>query len=275
MVAGSNPVIPTTFNFYVTVKKKVFLTNDDGVYAVGLSALEYALNRDRFSVFTVAPLYEKSGASHSITLEKPLRVKKLSESKYAVDGTPVDSVFVGINELVPERPAIAFSGINKGANIGNDLAYSGTVAAAIEAFNNGITSVAVSLFISDYFNFDDVCFEKCAELFVSKILPEIENKTEELYAKPFLFNVNIPQSALEKDSVLIKWTFPGKRNYGGEVIKRVDPRGKEYFWIGGDQYSFADIPGSDCNAVLEGAVSISPLKLSYFDEERTNFYSNK
>jgi 5'-nucleotidase len=257
------------------VKRKVFITNDDGIYAEGLSALESALLYREFSVFTAAPLYEKSGASHSITLEKPLRVKKLNEFKFAVDGTPVDSVFIGLNSLTAEKPELVISGINKGANMGNDLAYSGTVAAAIEAFNNNISSIAVSLYISDYSGFKDSLFKNCATLFVDKILPEIESKVKELYTVPHLFNVNIPQSALGKEFPEVEWTVPGKRNYGGEVIKRMDPRGKEYFWIGGDQYSFADIPGSDCNVVLGGAVSISPVKLSYSDEKMTRFYKNK
>ncbi|HDT11332.1 MAG TPA: 5'/3'-nucleotidase SurE, partial [bacterium] len=202
------------------MKKKIFLTNDDGIYAAGLSAIESVLDSKEFSYLTVAPLYEKSGASHSITLEKPLRVKKFNENKYGVDGTPVDSVFVGLNKFATEKPDLVISGINKGANLGNDMAYSGTVAAAVEAWSKGITSIAVSLHITDPSNFSDSLFLKTAELFFSLVLPEIERKTgkSDLYGKSHLFNINIPDFILDDKKTEMKWTVPGKRHYGGEVI---------------------------------------------------------
>jgi len=261
------------------VKKIVFLTNDDGVYAAGLSALESVLQINGNLYIVVAPLYEKSGSSHSITLEKPLRVKKINKNKYAVDGTPVDAVFLGLNKISENKPDIVISGINKGANLANDLAYSGTVAAAVEAWQTGVTAIAVSLFITDYENFSDDLFSKAATLFFLSILPEIEEKTgkTELYEKPHLFNVNIPDFILngEAPEHQIRWTIPGQRNYGGEVITRMDPRGKKYYWIGGNQYQFSDIPGSDCNAVREGFISITPMKLSFYDKERTDYYNRK
>ncbi len=257
------------------MKKKILLTNDDGIYAAGLTALESALDFDKNSCFIAAPLHEKSGSSHSITLERPLRIKKFSDFKYSVDGTPVDSVFVGLNNLSKEKPDLVISGINKGANLGNDIAYSGTVAAAIEAWWNNITSLAVSLFISDPSSFSETLFQKAAELLFSQIIPEIEQKVgkETFYNTPHLFNINIPDTSLDNIKSGIKWTFPGQRNYGGNVVKRTDPRGREYFWIGGDQHQFANIPGSDCNAVREGYISISPLKLSFGDKEALRIYA--
>ena len=247
--------------------KSFFLTNDDGVSAAGIKALESYLQKSGNSFYSVAPLYEQSGAGHSITLHSPLKIKKFSESVYSVSGTPTDSVFVGLNKIVKEKPDIAVSGINKGANLGNDITYSGTVAAAVETFYNGITSFAVSLYIRDFTTFDESFFDKAAKIFFEHVLPEVEKKIGDLYSKPYLFNINIPVDIDPLNIPEICWTSLGKRNYGGEVIRRTDPRGNDYFWIGGDQTHFEDIPGSDCNAIKDGCVSITPLKMDFTDRD--------
>jgi 5'-nucleotidase len=249
------------------VNSQIFLTNDDGITAAGLNCVEALLESRGIPFFTSAPLHENSGAGHSITLDKPLKIKKFSSNRFGVSGTPTDSVFLGLNTLINEKPACAISGINKGGNLGNDITYSGTVAAAIETFYNGITSFAVSLYITDHSTFCDDLFNSCAKILLDNIIPEIEKKTggKSLYLNPHLFNINIPDTALKKSLPEIKWTFLGKRLYGGEVIKRTDPRGNNYFWIGGNQHLFEDIEGSDCNAVRDGYISISPLKLSFSD----------
>ena len=176
------------------MNKRVFFTNDDGIYAFGLSALENSASNHGFPFFTAAPLNEQSGAGHSITLGTPLRVSKFSENRFAVHGTPTDAVYIGLNALMGEKPLFAVSGINKGGNLGDDITYSGTVSAAMETFYDGITSFAISLYITDFAAFKNETFAVCADFFFDEILPEIEKKIgkSELYENPKLFNINIP-----------------------------------------------------------------------------------
>ena len=251
---------------------KIFITNDDGIYAVGLSALENAASKRGFSPFVSAPLNEQSGAGHSITLGSPLRISKFSENRFAVHGTPTDAVYVGVNALIDEKPLFAVSGINKGGNLGDDLTYSGTVSAAMEAFYHGITSFAVSLYITDFAAFKNETFAVCADFFFDEILPEIEKVVgkSELYGKPRLFNINIPETIVKLKKVPVKWAPFGKRLYGGDVVKRVDPRGKEYLWIGGNQFSFAEIEGSDCCEIQRGCATVTPVSLDFTDYEILN-----
>lgn len=250
------------------MKNRIFLTNDDGIYAAGLNALEAVLKERNIAFFTTAPLHENSGAGHSITLEKPLRAKRIDENRYAVTGTPTDAVFLGLHSLSNSKPRFAISGINRGGNLANDITYSGTVAAAIETFYNGITSFAVSLYIRNYADFSENTYRIAAEIFFDYVIPEIESQIgiDKLYSTPHLFNINIPDSVNDGKKHKIVWTQLGKRHYGGEVIKRVDPRGHEYYWIGGNQNLFSDISGSDCNAVNEGAISITPILIQLTDE---------
>ena len=251
---------------------KIFITNDDGIYAVGLSALENAASKRGFFPFVSAPLNEQSGAGHSITLGSPLRISKFSDNRFAVHGTPTDAVYVGVNALIDEKPLFAISGINKGGNLGDDLTYSGTVSAAMEAFYHGITSFAVSLYITDFAAFKNETFAVCADFFFDEILPEIEKVVgkSELYDKPRLFNINIPETIAVSKKVPVKWAPFGKRLYGGDVVKRVDPRGKEYLWIGGNQFSFAEIDGSDCCEILRGCATVTPVSLDFTDYEILN-----
>lgn len=251
---------------------KIFITNDDGIYAVGLSALENAALKRGFSPFVSAPLNEQSGAGHSITLGSPLRISKFSDNRFAVHGTPTDAVYVGVNALIGEKPLFAVSGINKGGNLGDDLTYSGTVSAAMEAFYHGITSFAVSLYITDFAAFRNETFAVCADFFFDEILPEIEKVVgkSELYSNPRLFNINIPETIAASEKVPLKWAPFGKRLYGGDVVKRVDPRGKEYLWIGGNQFSFAEIEGSDCCEIQRGCATITPVSLDFTDYEILN-----
>jgi len=251
---------------------KIFITNDDGIYAVGLSALENAASKRGFSCFVSAPLNEQSGSGHSITLGSPLRISKFSDDRFAVHGTPTDAVYVGVNALIDEKPLFAVSGINKGGNLGDDLTYSGTVSAAMEAFYHGITSFAVSLYITDFAAFKNETFAVCADFFFDEILPEIEKVVgkSELYGTPRLFNINIPETIAASKKVPLKWTPFGKRLYGGDVVKRVDPRGKEYLWIGGNQFSFAEIEGSDCCEIQRGCATVTPVSLDFTDYEILN-----
>lgn len=194
---------------------------------------------------------------------------KISDYKYSVDGTPTDSVFLGLHKLGGKKPRLVLSGINKGGNLGNDLTYSGTVAAAIEAHYNKIPAVAISLYFGKAECEVKDPFPKAADMFFSLILPFIEESFggDVFYEKPNLINVNIPVSALDKEDLNIEWTTLGVRKYGGEIIERKDPRGKSYYWIGGDQHGFEDIKGSDCIAVKHGKVSLTPLEISLADNK--------
>ena len=250
------------------MKKTILLTNDDGIFASGLKALEKELQERSMNFFVVAPLSEKSGVGHSITLHQPLRIKRFLKNRYAVDGTPADSVFLALSTLMDSPPNLIISGMNKGGNLGEDLFYSGTFAAASEGFLRGITSVAVSLYFRDFRTVTDETFKRATEIFFSQVIPFIESSLgeESFYKTAHLLNVNIPEVALNQEVPLIEWSSLGKRIYGAQVVERVDPRGAEYFWIGGDQHGFADIPGSDCNAIQNGRISVTPISMGLSDD---------
>ena len=230
---------------------RILVTNDDGVQAQGIAVLADAL-QGLGEVWVVAPDRERSGASHSISLHSPLRLLSHGERRFAVDGTPGDCVYLAINHLFKdERPALVVSGINHGANLADDITYSGTVAAALEATMLGIPSVAVSL-----------CGRGAQRNF-APTAAFTRSLVEQVLAHPLpqgvLLNVNVPP---ESDGVRYRITRQGRRAYLQEVIEKIDPRGKPYYWIGGDELAHQDIPGSDCNAVYdEKVISVTPLHL--------------
>jgi len=246
----------------------ILLTNDDGVSAPGMAAIEAAVSRHGLAHAVSAPLHERSGCGHSITLHDPLRVRERGERRFAVTGTPTDAVTLYLDAPLGPRPDLVISGINLGANLARDLTYSGTVCAAIEGFYHGITSIAVSLYLGGAPEVTREQFDRAAALFVERVVPFIEGPFggRDIYETPRLFNVNIPLDALSREHPDIRWTKLGRRNYGGQIERRTDPRGRPYYWIGGDQHGFADIPGSDCNAIRDGAISVTPLSVSFTDE---------
>ncbi|MFO7735785.1 MAG: 5'/3'-nucleotidase SurE, partial [bacterium] len=208
-------------------------------------------------------------SGRSITLTKPLRVRCHGDNAYSVDGTPVDSVIMGLYNMKDNLPDLVVSGINKGGNLGTDLPYSGTFEAAAEAVSHGFSAIAVSLFADRPGSFTKKNFNTAAVLFAEEILPFIEKSMDKIRKKsePWLFNVNIPVSALDNPEKVISWTFPGERNYGGDIIERRDPRGGVYYWIGGNQRNLDNFSGSDCRAVIEGHISVTPVKYSFADME--------
>ena len=230
---------------------KILVTNDDGIHAPGINALADALRR-LGQVAVVAPDRERSAIGHALTLHHPLRAVKLGPDRYAVDGTPTDCVNLGIHSLLEFKPDIVVSGINHGGNLGDDVTYSGTVSAAMEATLMGIPAFAVSLATSGSGeNYPAAAFfaAKLAELVFAEGLP---NDT--------FLNVNIPDlPAGELLPPLI--TSQGKRRYEGMIIDKVDPRGRNYYWIGSVDVNFLDITGSDFSAVSRGHISITPLHL--------------
>lgn len=235
-------------------KPLILVTNDDGFYAFGIKVLEKKL-RALGTVVTVAPDQERSAASHSLTLHRPLRVKKIKPNVYSVDGTPTDCITIAVKELLPREPDLIVSGINKGANLGDDVHYSGTVSAAVEGGIMGINSVAISLMTRD-----DGHYETAAA-FAVKISREVLKRG---LPPGVILNVNVPNVAA-KQIRGYQFTKQGKRNYGDIIAERIDPRGRKYYWIGGDEFGFENILNSDCNAVLANIISITPIRVNLTD----------
>jgi len=229
---------------------RLLVTNDDGIHAAGIAALAAAVE-GLGEVWVVAPDRERSGASHSITLHSPLRITEVGERRLMVDGSPGDCVYVAVNHLFKDdRPALVVSGINHGPNLADDITYSGTVAAALEATMLGIPAIAFSL--CGRGNRDFTADARFARGLVSTVL-------DQGLPRGTLLNVNVPAGS---DGEAHRITRQGKRSYLQEVLEKVDPRGKRYYWIGGDELAHEDIPGSDCNAVYdEKVISVTPLHL--------------
>jgi 5'-nucleotidase len=235
---------------------RVLLSNDDGVHAAGLRALAAAFAGDE--VWVVAPDREQSASSHAISLHRPLRVQEVSPRWWAVDGTPTDAVNVGLNHVLKDaRPDVVLSGVNHGPNLGNDVHYSGTVAAAMEGALLGVHSLAISLAAPPPHDFAD------AARFAAALARSVVASPPA--ASPILLNVNVPAGPVRG----YRLAPLGKRTYGNAVVEKVDPRGRHYYWIGGEGGAVnEDIPGSDCNTVmLDGFASVTPLRLDSTHDE--------
>jgi 5'-nucleotidase len=235
--------------------RTILVSNDDGYQSEGLKALVGAME-GLGEVWVVAPEAEQSATSRAITIHRPLRLREVRPRWYAVDGTPTDCSWMGINHLLRERPpVIMVSGINHGPNLADDVTYSGTVAAAMEASLIGVPAIAFSLVGRNHLDFAPAA--RFARAFVATAL------RQEIPPR-LLLNVNIP-GGVEPEGYVV--TRLGKHSYGSDVVEKVDPRGRKYYWIGGNEYQHEDIPGSDCNAVLrERRVSVTPLQLDLTDE---------
>ncbi|PIR20502.1 MAG: 5'/3'-nucleotidase SurE [Deltaproteobacteria bacterium CG11_big_fil_rev_8_21_14_0_20_47_16] len=232
----------------------ILVTNDDGVYADGIKALAKRL-RQIGRVIVVAPSQERSATSHSLTLHRPLRIIKISKDVYAVDGTPTDCVNLGVNEILPRMPDLVASGINRGGNLGDDVHYSGTVSAAVEGAIMGIPAIAFSCVARDNFKYQaagNFAVRICKKVLRQGLPPGI------------VLNVNIPNLPQNKVRGYV-FTKQGKRDYGDIIEEKVDPRGRKYYWIGGDDVGFEDIPGSDCNAIHNAKISITPIRVNLTD----------
>ncbi len=239
---------------------RILLTNDDGIYAPGLTALRRVM-MELGEVWVVAPAVEQSGVSHGFSLIGPLRCEMItldgSKRCYAVQGTPVDTVKLALHEILPELPDLVVSGINSGENSGVNLLYSGTLAAAMEGAILGIPSIAVSL---ASFTSTDYSFAAEFTLKLSSMI--LKNKPPH----GTLLNVNIPAVSREKIRG-IRITHQASSHYEEEINKRVDPRGRDYFWISGRNALDGDGGGSDMEAVRDGYISITPVKVTQTDNE--------
>jgi 5'-nucleotidase len=226
----------------------ILACNDDGIQAEGLTRLVKALEPvDR--VVVVAPDRERSAVSHALTLERPLRAAEVRPGWYAVDGTPTDCVNLAINGLLDERPWLVASGINRGANLGDDVTYSGTVSAAMEAVLLGVPAVAFSQAGRVGFSYE------VAAPFARALVTALRDHD---MPPDTLLNVNVPE--VEKANGYAV-TRQGKRRYGDAVVEKTDPRGRKYYWIGGTDLGFDDDPGTDFAAIKQGTISVTPLHL--------------
>ncbi len=230
---------------------RILCTNDDGYLALGIRVLASAA-RNFGEVTIVAPDREQSATSHSLTLHHPLRARRSADGALVVDGTPTDCVILAVNELLEARPDICLSGVNHGPNMGEDVLYSGTVAAAMEATVIGIPAIAIS-YAGDFF--EDL---EAWEPILVELLRGIVDQDE--LPKDTLFNVNLP--GVDPGNVKgIRVTSLGKRRYSDSLTRALDPSGKEYYWIGGGEISWSGDVDSDFGVVHEGYVSVTPLHL--------------
>ncbi len=232
---------------------RVLLSNDDGVHAAGLRALAAAFS-DQDEVWVVAPDREQSASSHAISLHRPLRMTEVQPRWYAVDGTPTDAVYMALCLVMKDTPPdLVVSGINHGPNLGNDVHYSGTVAAAIEGALLGVPALAVSLAAPPPHDFGPAA-GFAAALARQMLREALANGSP----APFLLNVNVPPGPLRG----YRFARLGRRTYGNDVVEKTDPRGRRYYWIGGEGGARnEDIPGSDCNVVRDGLAAVTPLQL--------------
>ncbi len=236
----------------------ILVTNDDGVHSEGLFALRQAMQRIGRTV-VVAPDREKSAVSHALTMHRPLKVERLREDVYAVNGTPTDCVVIALEKVLKERPSVLVSGINRGANLGDDVGYSGTVSAAMEGTLFGVPSVAISQFYDDSRQIDFGPAAWFAEVIVRKVL-------EKGLPPDTLLNVNVPALGLNEIKG-IRFTRQGKRTYENAIHETRDPWGRLHYWIGGGTPSWDDREDTDIVAVHRGYVSITPLHLDMTNYE--------
>lgn len=236
---------------------KILVSNDDGVTAAGIVALSKALSQ-HYDVMTVGPDRNCSGASNSLTLTNPLRINKLDNGFVSVSGTPTDCVHLAIRELYDDEPDIVVSGINAGANMGDDTLYSGTVAAAMEGRFLGLPAIAISLVGRELIHYDTAAQIAC------KVVAGLIDKP---IAKDQILNVNVPDLPLSEIKG-IKVTRLGARHKAEGMVRTFDPAGREIFWLGppGNEQDASE--GTDFNAVANGYVSVTPLTvdLTAFDQ---------
>jgi 5'-nucleotidase len=227
--------------------KRILVTNDDGIFSEGIKLLASALS-GLAEVWVVAPDREQSAMGHALTLSRPLRMQRMEERRYAVDGTPTDCVNLGVLYLLKDNPPdLVCSGINFGMNLGDDVTYSGTVSATFEGTLLGIPSVAFSQEVAEGFSFEP------AAAFAGRMIKMLLG--EEL-PRDLLLNVNVPAGEISG----ISFTKLGRRVYKQSVIEKLDPRGRKYYWIAGvPQWHAAE--GTDYGAVSEGRISVTPLHL--------------
>ncbi len=242
---------------------RILISNDDGIHAPGLKVLENIAKEVAKEVWVVAPETEQSATGHSLTLRRPLRIHKHSDRRFSVDGTPTDSVLLALNEIMKDNPPdLVLSGVNRGGNLGEDITYSGTVAAAMEATLLGVPAIALSQFYADP--------DRVKWATAQTHGPDVLRKLAAIgWPKNTLMNVNFPD-VVAKSVKGIEVTQQGRRKIGDDLAKGIDPRGEEYFWVGAlrSQETFRE--GTDLHAVTHGKISITPISLDFTDYSTLN-----
>ena len=236
---------------------KILLTNDDGVHAPGLEVLEAIARQFSDDIWICAPDEEQSGMGHALTLTRPVRLRRHSERRFSVTGTPTDAVTMGLRKVVDGKPDLILSGVNRGANSGDDVTYSGTVSAAIEGALAGVRSVAFSQVPSTDGEAGADTFDAARAWGAKVLAPLLETPLPERT----LVNVNFP--ALPASEVRgIRAVRQGFHDYGrGTVVEGRDPRGFKYYWFGLEAIEHTLDHGTDLEAIAEGFVSVTPLQL--------------
>ena len=233
---------------------RILVTNDDGIFSEGLKLLAEAL-MEIGEVVVVAPDREQSASSHSLTLNRPLRIQKVREHWFAIDGTPTDCVNLAVQGLLKEAPPdLVVSGINFGLNMGDDVTYSGTVSATFEASLHGLPGLAFSQEIQEGFS-----FETAAGL-ARDLVSALTDGGSQRLPGDLLLNVNLPAGTPKG----LRWSRLGKRHYQQTVVEKTDPKGRKYYWIAGTpQWERED--GTDHDALVSGYVTVTPLHLDLTD----------
>ena len=233
-------------------KARILVTNDDGIHAPGIKVLETIARMLSKDVWIVAPESEQSAASHSLTLRRPLRVRRLAARRFAVDGTPTDCVLLAINHILKARkPTLCLSGVNRGGNLGEDVTYSGTVAAAMEATLLGVPSVALSQVYADRQNINWDTARRHAPDVIRKL-------TRVEWPQNVLVNVNFPDcvpDAVKGSDVVGQ----GRHKIGDQLVETTDPRGEPYYWIGAMRLEDATRRGTDIASIKEDKIAVTPL----------------
>lgn len=235
---------------------RILITNDDGINAEGLKVLERIARGISNDIWVVAPETEQSGAGHSLTLHIPVRVRQISARRYAVSGTPTDCVLLALKQIIPQnkkRVTLILSGVNRGSNVGDDITYSGTVAAAMEGTILGVSSVALSL---QYYDVEHVHWHTA-----EKHAPELIKKLMAIgWGGNTLMNMNFPNCAAAKVKG-VKICSQGKRLVNVQLSERIDPKGRPYFWLGGERDNTPEKKEVDIDWLENDYITITPINM--------------
>jgi len=240
----------------------ILITNDDGIHSPGILALQKAM-KDIGQTIVIAPDRDNSAVSHSLTMNRPLKIHKLADNFYTVDGTPTDCVAVGLKKVLEVQPDFLVSGINAGANLGDDISYSGTVSAAIEGTMYGIPSMALSVGGEPPYDFRAAM--QIATCMAKKIM---HNSLPE----NTLLNINIPSGSTYKN---IRVTRQGRRLWEDSIHETLDPRGNKHYWIGGGTALIDPGEDTDVHVFASGNVSITPIQLDLTNHTGISYLKDK
>jgi 5'-nucleotidase len=238
---------------------RILLTNDDGIHAEGLAVLERIARQLSDDVWIVAPETDQSGLAHSLTLSEPLRLRQLGEKRFALRGTPTDCIIMGVSEVLRGKPDLVLSGVNDGANMADDVTYSGTVAGAIEGTLQGIRSFALSQAVRR--DNGRIAPWEVAQAYAADLIRKLSDV--ELPPGTFL-NLNFPNCE-PQDVQGVQVTSQGKLDFGLEIDAREDGRGRPYYWLRFSDRKGQFKEGTDIQALKENKISVTPLKLDMTD----------